>query len=176
MSVISAIENRRSMRAYTNDPVSREKLLQVLEAGRLAPSWKNMQGWRFLVLDNRESILALADAINNNPNRATYENVPYCILVCSKKEYSGIEEGKDYYMADCAIALEHMVLAAEELGLATCWVGLFEEEPIKKAFDIPEDVRIVGLIPLGVAAKVSKPRPRKNLEEIAFLNKWGESF
>lgn len=176
MDVFEAIANRRSMRTYTNAPVSREKLMQVLEAARLAPSWKNDQGWRFLVLDNRADILALGQALGQNPNQAVYETVPYCIIVCAHPQDSGIHEGKEYYLVDCAIAMEHMVLAAEELGLATCWVGLFEEAPVRRAFDIPDAVKIVGVLPLGVAGKVCKPRPRKAMEEIAFLHRWGQTL
>ena len=79
MDVFEAIANRRSMRTYTDAPVSREKLMQVLEAARLAPSWKNDQGWRFLVLDNRADILALGQALGEAgfALRAGYHCAPY---------------------------------------------------------------------------------------------------
>ena len=76
MDVFEAIANRRSMRTYTDAPVSREKLMQVLEAARLAPSWKNDQGWRFLVLDNRADILALGQALGQTPTKRCMKPFP----------------------------------------------------------------------------------------------------
>jgi nitroreductase len=84
-----------------------------------------------------------------------------------------VKQGKDYYMADAAIAFEHLCLAARAMGLGTCWIGGFDEETVKGITDIPEGVRVVGITPLGYPDQEPNPRPRKSLAEIAFLEKWG---
>lgn len=77
-------------------------------------------------------------------------------------------------MTDCGITLDHMTLAATALGLGTCWIGLFEEAPVKELLGIPENIKVVALTPVGVPAKNPKPRPRKDLSEMLYKNKWGE--
>ena len=175
MELYETIAVRRSIRKYKEDPVPRETLDRVLEAARLAPSWCNRQCHRYIVVSDPETRKTLGELIDN-PSVECYEKAPYALVLCAEPSDSGFNAGKEYYLVDCAIAMEHMVLAAEELGLATCWVGLFEEAPVRRAFDIPEEVKIVGVLPLGVAGKVCKPRPRKAMEEIAFLHRWGETF
>ena len=156
MELFEAIGARRSIRAYTDEAVPEEKIMQILEAGRLAPSWKNWQCWKFILVSD------------------TYQNAPYFIVVCGDPEQSGKEDGKEYYMTDCGITLDHMTLAATALGLGTCWIGLFEEAPVKELLGIPENIKVVALTPVGVPAKNPKPRPRKDLSEMLYKNKWGE--
>ena len=174
MELFEAIGARRSIRAYTDEAVPEEKIMQILEAGRLAPSWKNWQCWKFILVSDKELRLKLGEAVNNNPNALTYQNAPYFIVVCGDPEQSGKEDGKEYYMTDCGITLDHMTLAATALGLGTCWIGLFEEAPVKELLGIPETIKVVALTPVGVPAKNPKPRPRKDLSEMLYKNKWGE--
>lgn len=175
MNVMEAIEKRRSIRVYQDAPVSKEQLTAFLEAIRLAPSWKDMQCWQVIVLSDRERIMRLGELLDHNPRReGVFETVPYFIAVVADPAQSGDEEGKAYYMTDVGICLENACLAATEMGLGTCWIGLFDEKPIKEFLGVPENLRLVALTPLGVPAQDPKPRPRKALSEIVHGDRWGQ--
>ncbi|HTG80427.1 MAG TPA: nitroreductase family protein [Geobacteraceae bacterium] len=174
MDIFQVIENRRSIRKYRDTPVEREKIDRILDAARLAPSWKNMQCWRFLVLDGMEKREALLSAFpDDNPGKRAIAQAPVVIVVCADPAQSGVENGIDYYVADTAIAFEHLCLAAHALGLGSCWMGLYDEAAVHTALGIPDGVRVVGITPLGYPDQDPKPRPRKELAEIAYFNEWG---
>ncbi len=174
MDIFQVIENRRSIRKYKDTPVEWAKIEQVLDAARLAPSWKNMQCWRFLVLDGPEKREALLAAFpDDNPGKRAIGQAPVVIVVCADPAESGVENGIDYFVADTAIAFEHLCLAAHALGLGSCWMGLYDEAVASKALDIPAGMRVVGITPLGYPDQEPKARPRKELAEIAYFNEWG---
>ena len=176
MELMQTIRDRRSIRKYKDTPVSREIIMQLLDAARLAPSWKNLQCWRFLVLTDpasKEKVLAGFD--DDNPGKKGIAAAPVTIVVCADPHESGIENGIEYYIADTAIAFEHLCLAATDLGLGSCWMGLFNEAVIKEGLGIPADIRIVGITPLGYPDQEPKPRPRKEMTEIAYFEEWGKN-
>ena len=174
MDILQAIRDRRSIRKYKDTPVARETIEQLLDAARLAPSWKNMQCWRFLVLTEparREALLAAFP--DDNPGKRAIATAPVVIVVCADPAESGIENGIEYYIADTAIAFEHICLAALSLGLGSCWMGWYDESKIKTGLGIPENIRVVGVTPIGYPDQEPKPRPRKELAEIAWFEQWG---
>jgi len=174
MDIFEVFKDRRSIRRYTDQPVSGETVLQVLEAARLAPSWKNMQCWRFLVLREESDRSKLTDAVpDGNPGKKAILSAPVVIIVSANPQESDVENGIPYFVADSAIAFEHMCLAAHALGLGTCWMGWYDEEKLKQLFDIPDEFRVIGFTPLGYPNQQPKPRPRKELSEIAFFDTWG---
>ncbi len=176
MDVFQVIRDRRSIRKYQDTPVEDEKIRQVLDAARLAPSWKNMQCWRFLVLREQADRTKLLAAIpDDNPGKKAIAAAPVVIIVCADPAESDVENGIEYYIADTAIAFEHLCLTAHALGLGTCWMGWYNEEQIKSAFNIPDGIRIVGLTPLGYPNQEPKPRPRKELADIAFYDIWPDN-
>lgn len=150
-----------------------EKIEQILDAARLAPSWKNMQCWRFLVLteaDKRANVLSAFP--DDNPGKKAIATAPVVIIVCGNPAESDVENGIEYFVADVAIAFEHLCLAAHALGLGTCWMGWYDEKSIKQALGIPDNIRVVGITPLGYPDQEPKPRPRKMLSEVAFFDQW----
>lgn len=176
MDFLELAQTRRSLRTYLDKPVEKEKLDYVLECARLAPSWKNMQCWRFIVVDSAEGRAAIAASMGEkNPGRKALTSAPIVIVLCAVPRESEVWEGKDYMMLDAGLAMEHLILAATEQGLGTCWQGLFTEETVRSVLDIPEEVRVVAMTPLGYAAEERRPRPRKALPEIAFHGKWGQA-
>ena len=176
MDLFEVIRDRRSIRKYQDQPVEAEKLTAVLEAARLAPSWKNLQCWRFLVLRQAERKAAMLDCfVEENPGRKALVQAPVVIVVCADPQQSAVEEGKEYYLADAAIAFEHICLAAQALGLGTCWIGWFDEARLKQTLGIPAGMRVLGVTPLGYPDQAPNPRPRKDLSEIAFFEEWGQS-
>jgi nitroreductase len=173
MDIFQVIRDRRSIRKYKDTPVEREKIEQILDAARLAPSWKDMQCWRFLVLDDAEKRAKVLEAFpEDNPGKKAIAMAPVVIVVCADPGESGIENGIEYYIADTAIAFEHLCLSAHALGLGTCWMGWYNEKQIKLALGIPADIRIIGITPLGYPDQEPKARPRKELQEIAFFNEF----
>ncbi|HJV36070.1 nitroreductase family protein [Geomonas sp.] len=176
MDLFQVVRDRRSIRKYQDRPVEWEKIEQLLDAARLAPSWKNMQCWRFLVLNGGEGRQALLDAFpEDNPGKKAIASAPVVIVVCADPSESGVENGIEYYVADTAIAFEHLCLAAHALGLGSCWMGWYDERAVREGLGIPEGMRVVGITPLGYPDQEPKPRPRKQLSEIAFVGQWGKA-
>ena len=176
LDIFQVFTDRRSIRRYKDRPVEADKIERVLDAARLAPSWKNLQCWRFLVLDDQSLRTAILEAFpEGNPGRKAIAAAPVAIVVCADPAESEVANGIEYYVADSAIAFEHLCLAAHALGLGTCWIGWFDETVIRKALGIPDLIRIVGVTPLGYPDQEPKARPRKTLAEIAFYNHWGKT-
>lgn len=169
MEVSEAIRARRSIRKYRAQKVEAEKLDLVLEAGRLAPSARNMQEWRFVVVKDEPTRKRLAEAAKG---QAFVGEAPVVIAACATVTDSVMTCGQLTYPIDLAIAVEHMVLQAAAEGLGTCWIGAFYEEEVKKILDIPPEVRVVALLPLGYPDESPFPRPRKGMEEIVAFETW----
>jgi nitroreductase len=173
MDVFQAIRDRRSIRKYKDATVERDKIEKVLDAARLAPSWKNLQCWRFLVLTDPARKADMLSAFpDDNPGKKAFLQAPVAIVVCADPAESEASHGIEYYVADASIAFEHICLAAHALGLGTCWMGVFDEAELKAKLGIPDNVRVVGVTPLGYPDQEPKPRPRKALSEIAFFDEW----
>lgn len=174
MNLLEVVQARRSLRTYLDKPVEREKLKYVLEAARLSPSWKNMQCWRFIVVEDAAARQSLADSMGeSNPGRKALTGAPIVIVLCAVPKESEVWEGKDYMMLDAGLAMEHLLLAATEQGLGTCWQGLFTEKKVRETLNIPDDVRVVAMTPLGYAAEERRPRSRKGMAEIVYHETWG---
>lgn len=175
MNFLELVQKRRSLRTYLDKLVEKEKLEYILECARLAPSWKNMQCWRFIVVEELSQRKALAETMaETNPGRKALVQAPVVIVLCAVPTESAVWEGKDYMMLDAGLAMEHLILAATEQGLGTCWQGLFSEEKMRQALNIPENVKVVAMTPLGYAAEERNPRPRKAMEEIVSYGRYGE--
>lgn len=184
MDVMEAIRTRRSIRKYQDKPVEEEKLRAVLDAARLAPSWANLQCWRFVVVKDaavraRISELSYVESFfapkgyKTNPALKALAEAPVVIVACADPSLSGDLGEQYYYLTDVGIAAENLMLAAHAQGLGSVFVGVFDEEKIRELLGIPPTVRIVGLFPLGYPEGEPKGgTPRKALEEIVFEGKW----
>jgi len=184
MELFEAIRTRRSVRKYLDQPVEDEKLQAVLEAVRMAPSWANYQCWRMVVVRDKaakeriselsfvESYFA-AKGYRANPSKRALAEAPVVIVLCADPSQSGEIRGQSYYLTDAGIAAQNLMLAARGLGLGSVFVGIYEEEGLKSLLNIPPQVRVVGLFPLGYPAGESKDGPpRKPLQEICFQGTW----
>jgi nitroreductase len=170
MDVFDAIAGRRSIRSYREDPVEPEKLDRLLEAARLAPSARNLQEWRFVVVTDPGTRKKLRAAASD---QAFIEEAPVVIACCAETDGRQMACGQASYPIDVAIAMEHIALEAVELGLGTCWVGAFSEPGVKEVLGIPEGVRVVELLPVGYPADPPPARPRKPVAEIVHRERWG---
>jgi nitroreductase len=162
MEVFEAIKNRYSCRSYKAEPVPEEKLKKILEAARLAPSAHNAQEWKFVVIKDTEKRKEVAKAAGQN----FIAEAPVIIVAVSLDPERIMSGGTPAYAVDLAIAMEHIALQAVEEGLATCWIGAFDQEEVKKILNIPDEYKVVVMMPLGYPADKSRPKSRKSLKEI----------
>ncbi len=170
MNVMEAIDLRKSVRSWLDKPIEKEKLDTVLEAARLAPSASNRQEWRFVVVQDDEMSKQLGEAANG---QAFVGEAPVVIAACAEGVDHVMSCGQLCYPIDVAIALDHMTLAAVELGLGTCWIGAFDEDKVKSLLGIPDNIRVVELMPLGYPADPSpKTKSRLSMDEIVKMEKW----
>ncbi len=186
MDIFEAIRTRRSIRRFIDRPVEEEKIKAILEAIRMSPSWANLQCWRFIVVKDpttREKISELSyvesffvpKGYKVNPSKKGLAEAPVVIVACADPSQSGVLWEQHYYMTDMGIAAQNLMLAARGLGLGTVFVGVFDEEKLRNLLNIPSNIRIVGLFPIGYPQEEKKEGPsRKPLNEIAFFEKWGE--
>ena len=178
MEFMDVVTARKSVRGYADREVEEEKLEKVLEAARLAPSWANKQCCRYIVIKDKDKIKELSSVINS-----WLKHAPLVLAACASPADSGSRNGMDYYLVDVGISMQQLVLAATDLGLGTCWIGAFDEAKVKKLLEVPENVRVVALTPLGypsekegfgskLARKFVGADKRKLFEEIVHREKW----
>ncbi|MHC4133014.1 MAG: nitroreductase family protein [Planctomycetota bacterium] len=168
MEVLEAIRKRYSCRAYLDKPIEQEKLDIILEAARLAPSARNMQDWRFVVITD-ENTKGKVAACTNRPD--VFEKAGTIIAACSITDYV-MKCGQAAGPIDVSIALEHIAIQAAQSGLGTCWIGSFEATTVRKILDIPKDAVIIELMSIGYPADEWKEPKREPLEKIVSYNKW----
>lgn len=169
MEIIEAIRSRRSIRKYQERAIEPERLMRVLDAGRIAPSAKNLQDWKFIVVRDGEKRRRLAEAAMGQAQVAA---APVVIAACATKPDNIMPCGQLCYPIDLAIALDHMSLAAVAEGLGTCWIGAFYEDRVKEILGIPAGVRVTSMLTLGYPAESPAARPRKRQEEIVAYDGW----
>jgi nitroreductase len=178
MEFMDVVAARKSVRSYADKPVEEEKLSKVLEAARLAPSWANKQCCKYIVVKDKTKIQELAGGFNGWLKQA-----PVIVVACADPKDSGVHDGMNYYLVDVGISMQQLVLAATDVELGTCWIGGFDEAKIKKTLEIPENIKVVALTPVGYPAdkeglgsKIRKTLvgggKRKPLAEIIHQEKW----
>ena len=171
MTVLEAIRRRKSVRKYKPDPVPAEALGRILEAARLAPSGKNLQPWKFIVVRSTETKERLARA---SANQAFLASAPLVIVACGFPEecYAHMGRYMKSWTVDVSCAVEHLMLQAAAEGLGTCWIGSFEEDAVKEILGVPPQVRVLALTPLGYPAEDPPGRGRKDLTQIVSEEKF----
>jgi len=174
MQLLDLIRKRCSVRSYSTQAVESEKLDYILEAARLAPSAVNYQPWYFVVIQSSEG----KEKIRACYARDWFKAAPLYILVCGdhNQSWKRSTDNKDHADIDTSIAMEHICLAATELGLGTCWVCNFDAELCARLFHLPEGIEPVAITPIGYPTDPElfdkTPKKRKLLAEVVVL----ESF
>jgi len=165
MSVLDIIKKRTSIRKYKGDPIPEDLLLRVLEAVRLAPSAKNLQPWKFIIVKDKDLKEKLAEAASDQYFIA---QAPIIVVGCGLPDdcYARMGRYMKSWPVDVTIALEHLILEAQEEGLGTCWIGAFDEEKVKSILNIPGNVKVLAMTPLGYPNEEPSFRGRKTLDEI----------
>lgn len=174
MTANECITGRRSIRKFTDQPVSHDLIEKIVSAASFAPSWKNTQITRYIAVEG-EKKAALAKCTSIYPgNGAIMEQAPMVIAVTAITGRSGYErdgsfstpKGTGWQMFDAGIASEALCLAAYEQGLGTVIMGLFDEEDAAKVLELPEGRELVALIPIGYPAESPAAPKRKTVEDL----------
>ena len=168
---LSLVEKRKSIRSYKSIDVEKEKLDYILEAFRLAPSAKNLQPWKLVVVTDKAIMNKLVPVCRN---QAFIAEAPVIIAVCVKEEEAYVTMGGylNSSPVDVGISFEHLMLAATEQGLGSCWIGAFNEKAVGEVIGVPENVRVVALTPIGYPDDQGRERKRKSIKEIVSYNKY----
>lgn len=169
MDFAELVRRRRSVRAYLRDPVDDGLLAQVLEAARWAPTACNRQPFRLIVIrtaGRERELLRIYD-------ETWFVEAPLVICVCSlPQEGWSRRDGKSYADVDATIAMDHLILAAADRGLGTCWVAAFDPAAAREALGLPPDVEPLAFTPLGYAADRPAPTTRRPVSELVRHDRW----
>lgn len=172
---MDSIFNRRSTRKYINIDLTKEQIEKILKAGMAAPSAGNGQEWEFIVFKNKETKDKLMEV---HKFAKALETAPVAILVCGNKEKEAYK-GTDWWIQDCSASMENMIIEATFLGLGSLWLGIhpYEEriEKVKEIFELPECVRPLGIVVLGVIENKKKPIDRY-LKDSVHYEKYGRLY
>ena len=171
MELKEAIRKRESIRDYEERPVPEEKLMNVLEAGRLAPSASNRQPGKIVIAKESKLRQELAQAANG---QTFIGKAPVIIIAVATNVEHVMPCGVPSYPVDLAIAVDHMTLAAVDEGLGTCWIGAFSQEKVKEILRIPAKYRVVTLFPLGFPKREKGTKLRNSMEQIVCYETFNE--
>ncbi len=170
MEFFELIQRRYSVRAYQSKPVEDDKLQKVLEAAVLAPTAANRQPFRLIVIHTQGKEAELKRLYH----RDWFSQAPLVIGICAiAPEAWARMDGKNYAEVDATIAMDHLILAAADLGLGTCWVAAFNPQVAREILALPNDVEPIAFTPLGYPADEPKPKRRKSLADMVYYEKWG---
>jgi nitroreductase len=167
VDILNLLKSRRSIRLYQDKPVPQDLLLQILEAGRWAPSGVNLQPWHFIVVTDAETRKRVGEATRFLFIKSSHvENAPAIIIL-------GFDTHKGKYgRYDATFAGGNMMMMATSLGLGTCWIGAFDQPKMKSILDIPDPIEVIGLITLGYSNEKVEIPPRVELEKIVHWESW----
>jgi nitroreductase len=166
---VELMQQRYSVRGYRSDPIEEGKLQQVLEAARLAPTAANRQPFRLLVIHTE----GRQDELRRVYEREWFLQAPLIIGICTvpSEAWSRVD-GKNYADVDAAIAMDHLILAAANLGLGTCWIGAFDPAAARQVLGLPKEVEPLAFTPLGYPADQPRPKQRKPLSDLVRPEHW----
>lgn len=170
MEFFELIHKRYSVRAFRPDPVADEALEKVLAAACIAPTAANRQPLQFMVIhtSGREQ------EVQRLYHRDWFAQAPVVIIACGLPHQGWVRgfDQANYTMVDVAIAMDHLILAAADLGLGTCWIAHFDPQVVRAVLHMPEEVEPIVMTPLGYPADQPKPKERKPLDELVRYERW----
>jgi nitroreductase len=169
MEFSELISARYSVRAYRPDPVEDEKLTYVLEAARLAPTAANRQPFQLIVIHTA----GREEELKRIYGREWFVQAPLIIAACGAPSQGWVrKDDKNYTDVDVAIVMDHLILAAADAGLGTCWIGAFDPDAARNVLGLPDDVEPIAFTPLGYPADALREKKRKSLEELVRYERW----
>lgn len=170
MKFSELVTKRYSVRAYKPDPVEDEKLQQVLEAARMAPTAANRQPFQIILIHTAGREAELSRIYG----RDWFTQAPLVICACGipSQGWTRSGDGKSYTDVDVAIVVDHLTLAAADVGLGTCWIAAFDPVAAREVLGLPDDVVPIAFTPLGYPADQLGPKKRKALSELVRYEGW----
>jgi len=163
------IAKRYSVRAYRPDPVEPERLERILEAARLAPTAANRQPFRVIVAQTA----GRTEELRRVYHRDWFVQAPLVLCVCGLTAQAWVRrDGWSALAVDAAIVMDHMILAAADQGLGTCWIANFDAGAARQVFRIPADAEPLLMTPLGLPADAPSPKERKGLGQLVCCERW----
>ena len=169
MDFLELTKKRYSVRAYKPDPIEDDKLQKVLEAARLAPTARNLQPFQFIVIHTKGKETELRRIYSDS----WFVQAPIVICACGIPSQSWVRsDGKNYCEVDATIAMDHLILAAADLGLGTCWIGAFNPDAAREVLSLPDDVEPIAFTPLGYPNDQPGDKSRKSMNELVRYGHW----
>ena len=169
MEFYELIRTRYSVRAYHSTPIEEDKLRLILEAAAFAPTAANRQSFQLVIIKTAGKEEQLK-AVYPNP---WFTQAPLVVCACGLPQQNWVRrDGKNYVDVDVAIMMDHLILAATNEGLGTCWIGAFDPNPLRKLLNLPLDVEPIALTPLGYPADQPAPKRRKPVSELVRYERW----
>ncbi|TEB14632.1 FMN reductase (NAD(P)H) [Pelotomaculum sp. FP] len=170
MTLLDLMKNRYSVRAYKPEPVEKAKLEYVLEAARLAPTAANRQPFQFIIFETA----GRKKELERIYTRPFFTQAPLVICVCAVRSqaWTRRQDNANYGHVDAAIAMDHLILAAAEQGLGTCWIAAFDPVATQEILGLPDGVEPVALTPLGYPADAPGAKTRKPLSGLVRYGRW----
>lgn len=168
MSFIELAKRRYSVRNYREVPVEEDKIMAILEAGRMAPSAVNYQPLRFIVATEEDAKGKISKAYP----RPWFQKAPVIIVVCGdhSQSWKRGSDQKDHCDIDAAIATDHMALAAADLGLGSCWVCAFDAKKCHETLGLPNYLEVIALLPIGYPEGEAPVKSRKEFKSMISFN------
>jgi len=167
VDILNLLKSRRSIRVYQDKPIPQDLLLQILEAGRWAPTGANLQPWHFIVVTDPETRRKIGEVARFFFIKSSHVEKAPVVLVLGFDTRKG-----KYGRYDVTLAGGNMMTMATSLGLGTCWIGAFDEPKVKEILGIPENIEVIGLITLGYPDEKAEVPPRVELEKIIHWESW----
>lgn len=176
METLECIKTRRSVRAYTDEKISHATIEALVEAAKMAPTWKNSQTVRYIAVEDRALIdkIAAEGTLGFEHNKGILEGCSTLMVLASVTKRSGYErdgsfstsKGAGWEMFDAGIAAQTFCLAAQDMGVASCILGIFDDSKVAEIIGLPEGQTVSALIPIGIAVETPNPTPRKETADI----------
>lgn len=174
MAFDDLLKKRASIRRYSTKSVSFNDIAKICEAARYAPMAGNIYTVRLIIVSEKEKKEKLAEAALGQEFIA---DAPYVIVVCSDLSNLSVaygERAEIYARQQAGAAIENMLLKTTELGLATCWIGAFDDNAVKRILDIPEKIQIEALLPIAYPLGKTIQKKKPELAQILYFEKWGQ--
>ncbi len=175
MELDKVIKSRHSSRHFSTKKVDWRDIMKAIDVARLAPLAGNIPTLKFLIISDEEKIKRLAEA----SQQEFISEARFVAVVCSSFDQltrSYDERGKMYSKQQAGASIENFILKLTELGLATCWVGAFADEDVKRILQIPDNVEVEAMFPIGYELGKGKQRAKPLLEQCVYFNTWKNKY
>jgi nitroreductase len=175
MSILDTIKKRRSTKKFLKTKVDFKEIAQIIEAGMWAPTAGNVQPWKFILVQDKSKMQEVEKAaFHQEWMSSSAFMIVVCAQVAKTQRFYGVRGERLYAVQDCAAAIENMLLEATSLDIGSCWVGAFDEVEIKRALDIPDEVRPQAIIAFGHPDGDSPVPGKKEIGSALYFEKYGE--